>query len=99
MFNKIAAKNLDVAYTWETELSALGQQKFADEKAKTDAFRAKWEELIFSGKIGYMALMRNLRNIIEAGVSWDALKKVCDTLASENAVAKSKQLPFRFLAA
>lgn len=99
VFNKIAEKNLAVAYTWETELSALGQLKFENDTAKAAAFRAKWEELIFSGKIGYMALMRNLRNIIEAGVSWDAMKKVCDTLADANAVAKSKQLPFRFLAA
>ncbi len=99
VFNKIAEKNLSVAYTWETELSALGQQKFENDKAKAAAFRAKWEELINSGKVGYMALMRNLRNIIEAGVSWDVMKKVCDTLSDANAVAKSKQLPFRFLAA
>ncbi|MDQ3111201.1 MAG: TROVE domain-containing protein [Bacteroidota bacterium] len=99
IFNKIAAKNLAVAYTWETELSTLGQQKFADEKAKTAAFTAKWEELIGSGKLGYMALMRNLRNIMEAEVSWEKMKKVCSVIADENAVAKSKQLPFRFLAA
>jgi 60 kDa SS-A/Ro ribonucleoprotein len=99
VFNKIAAKELSVAYTWETELSALGQQKFADEKAKAAAVRSKWEELIFSGKLGYMAMLRNIRNMIEAGVSWDAIKKVCDTLSDANQVAKSKQLPFRFLAA
>lgn len=99
VFNKIAAKELATAYTWETELSALGQQKFADEKAKAAAFRAKWEELIDSGKIGYMAVMRNLRNIMEAEVAWDKMKKVCTLLADENAVAKSKQLPFRFLSA
>lgn len=99
VFNKIAAKDLAVAYTWETELSALGQQKFADAKEKSDAFRAKWEALIDSGKLGYMALMRNLRNIMEAGVSWDKMEKVCAYISNENAVAKSKQLPFRFLAA
>lgn len=99
VFNKIAAKTLATPFTWETELSALGQQKFADEKAKAAAFRTKWEELIFSGKIGYMALMRNLRNMMEAGVSWEAMKKVCATLSNPAQVAKSKQLPFRFLAA
>ncbi len=99
LFNKIAAKNLAVAYTWETELSVLGQQKFAGEKEKAAAFCAKWEELIDSGKLGYMAVLRNLRNIIEANVSWDRMSKVCALLASEKAVAKSKQLPFRFLAA
>lgn len=99
IFNKIAAKELAVAYTWETELSALGQQKFAGEKEKAAAFRAKWEELIDSGKLGYMAMLRNLRNIIEAEVSRESMNKVCAFIANENAVAKSKQLPFRFLAA
>jgi hypothetical protein len=99
VFNKIADKKLAVAYTWETELSALGQQKFANPKEKAAAFRAKWEELIDSGKIGYMAMIRNLRNIMEAEVSWMHLKKVCGFIADPNAVAKSKQLPFRFLSA
>lgn len=99
VFNKIAAKELAVAYTWETELSALGQQKFISPEAKTLAVRAKWEELIFSGKLGYMAMLRNLRNMISAGVSWEAMRKVCETLSDAEAVAKSKQLPFRFLAA
>lgn len=99
LFNKIAEKNLSVAYTWETELSALGQQKFENEKEKSAAFRAKWEELIDSGKLGYMALLRNLRNIIEAEVTAVHMKKLCSHIASETAVANSKQLPFRFLAA
>jgi 60 kDa SS-A/Ro ribonucleoprotein len=99
LFDKIAKGSLDVPYTWETELSALGQQDFANEKEKQAAFRAKWEELITSGKLGYMALMRNLRNIIEAGVSMEIMEEVCAYLANRDAIAKSKQLPFRFLAA
>lgn len=99
LFNKIAANELAVPYTWETELSALGQVKYENEKAKITAVTAKWEELIDSGKIGYMALMRNLRNILEANVSVQHIKKVCAYLSNETAVANSKQLPFRFLAA
>lgn len=99
LFNKIAKDELEIPYTWETELSALGQQQFASEKEKKAAFRAKWEELITSGKLGYMALMRNLRNIIEAEVSMDVLNGACMLLSDPIAVAKSKQLPFRFLAA
>jgi len=99
IFNKIATNELAVPYTWETELSALGQVKYENEKVKIDAVKVKWEELINSGKIGYMALMRNLRNILEANVSAEHIKKVCDYLSNENAVANSKQLPFRFLAA
>jgi 60 kDa SS-A/Ro ribonucleoprotein len=99
LFDKIAKGSLEVPYTWETELSALGQQKFGNENEKQVAFRTKWEELITSGKLGYMALMRNLRNIIEAGVSFEIMEEVCLHLANRDAIAKSKQLPFRFLAA
>ena len=99
IFKKIADGTLDTPYTWETELSALGQQQFSGEKAKAAAFRAKWEELIDSQKLGYMALLRNLRNIVEAEVSAKHIQKVCATLSDAAQVAKAKQLPFRFLAA
>lgn len=99
LFNKIAKDELDVPYTWETELSALGQKSFVSEKEKSDAFRAKWEELITSGKLGYMALLRNLRNIIEAEVAAEVMSEVCVLLSDKVAVANSKQLPFRFLSA
>lgn len=99
IFNKIVKNELAVPYTWEVELSALGQQKFDSVELKKEAFKAKWEELISSNKLGYMALIRNLRNILEAEVSDEALNKVCAHLSNAHAVAKSKQLPFRFLSA
>lgn len=99
VFNKIVNNSLQIPYTWETELSALGQIKYPTDEARQAAFRMKWEELIDSGKIGYMALMRNLRNILEAEVSEKHIADVCKTLASPEAVRRSKQLPFRFLAA
>ncbi|MBP2618948.1 TROVE domain-containing protein [Chryseobacterium jejuense] len=99
IFNKIVYDILETPYTWEVELSVLGQQKFTDEAEKKQAFKTKWEELIFSNKLGYMATLRNLRNILEAGVSPEAMSKVCSYLSDERAVSNSKQLPFRFLAA
>lgn len=99
LFNKIAQNELATPYTWETELSMLGQANFENERAKRAAFKSKWEELIESDKLGYMALIRNLRNILEAEVSYDHIRKVCDYLSNANAVANSKQLPFRFLSA
>lgn len=99
LFNKIVNDTLETPYTWETELSALGQTAFASDSEKEAAFRIKWEELIDSGKVGYMALMRNLRNILEAKVSVNHIQKVADNLAYRDAVRRSKQLPFRFLAA
>lgn len=99
IFDKIATDTLATAQTWETTLSAVGQADFdsMDEKlaAKTEA----WESLILSGKLGYMALLRNLRNIVEANVSQEAFNKVCAMLSDARAVANSKQFPFRFLSA
>lgn len=99
LFDKIVKDELKAPYTWEVELSVLGQQKFEATKEKEAAVCAKWEELIFSGKMGYMATLRNLRNILEAEVSKEALNKVCEYLGNAKAVTNSKQLPFRFLSA
>ena len=99
LFNKIVSGDLQTPYTWETELSALGQMNFDSNEAKAIAFRAQWEELIDSGKLGYMALLRNLRNIQEAGVSYMHFEKVCARLGDATEVAKAKQFPFRYLAA
>jgi 60 kDa SS-A/Ro ribonucleoprotein len=99
LFNKIVKDELQVPYTWETELSAQGQQKYESPELKLAAKKTKWEELIFSNKLGYMAMLRNLRNILEADVSKEALDKVCGYIGNQKAVEGSKQLPFRFLAA
>jgi hypothetical protein len=99
IFDKIAQKTLETPYTWETQLSALGSMVFDSEAEQKAAVTAKWEELIDSGKIGYMALLRNVRNILEAHVSSAHVKKVGESLSDPEAVKKSKQLPFRFLAA
>lgn len=99
IFNKIASQTLATPYTWETELSALGQQQFKSEEEKKAAIAAKWEELIASGKLGYMAMLRNLRNIALSGASLQHINAVCARIKDQKAVLNSKQLPFRFLSA
>jgi hypothetical protein len=99
IFDKIVENKLQTPYTWETELSALGKNKFESEEAKNEALARKWEELIDSGKVGYMALLRNLRNILEADVSARHIQRVCEIISDKENVLRSKQLPFRFLAA
>lgn len=99
LFNKIAQDTLSTAYTWETELSRLGQGDFEDLEDKEAAFADKWEEMIASGRLGYMALMRNLRNILQAKVSDASIQKVAASLSDPFAVRKSRQFPFRFLSA
>ena len=77
IFNKIASDSLNTPYTWETELSKIGQADYSSSYAKSLAIRRKWEELIASKRMGYMAIMRNLRNILEANVSGIYIWKWC----------------------
>lgn len=58
---------------------------------------AAWEAIIPS--MGYMALLRNLRNFDQAGVSDEVAERVCARLADPEQVARSRQFPFRFYAA
>ncbi|MEU8959409.1 TROVE domain-containing protein [Streptomyces sp. NPDC048518] len=59
--------------------------------------KAAWEAVIPS--MGAMALVRNLRNFDEAGVSDEVAATVAARLADPDAVARSRQFPFRYLAA
>jgi hypothetical protein len=56
-----------------------------------------WESLIPT--MGYMALLRNLRNFEKAGISRSARKAVQERLSDPAQVARSRQFPFRFLSA
>lgn len=72
--------------TWEKEVS-----KVAD--AKT------WEKLIAEDKMGYMAILRNLNNLVKYNVSEKTIDKVCKILTDPEQIKKSRQLPFRFYTA
>lgn len=50
--------------TWESELTKAGQEAETDEQ-KAEFKKDVWVTLITDRKIGYFALLRNLRNIIE----------------------------------
>jgi hypothetical protein len=56
-----------------------------------------WEAL--APTMGYMALARNLRNFDEAGVSDEVAAMVAAKLSDPGQVARSRQLPMRFLSA
>lgn len=84
LFRKVLDGTLEAPYTWEKELSARGNT------------RQVWEELIASGKVGYMALLRNLRNIVKSGAD---ITPVLMILSDPLRVRKSRQLPFRFYSA
>lgn len=86
-FEAVINGTLPTPETWETYLSAHGNN------AKS------WEHLIDNNSIGYMAMLRNLRNIAQAEVSDAHIDKVVEYITNRTNVLNSKQLPFRFLSA
>jgi len=56
-----------------------------------------WEALIPA--MGYMALLRNVRNVDQAGVSDAVAARAAARLADPAEVARSRQLPLRYLSA
>lgn len=82
LWKQLINNELPTPDTWEVALSA-GKDK-----------KATWERLIQERKLGYMALLMNLRNMTEANVD--------PTIVNEallRGAEKSKALPFRFISA
>lgn len=72
---------LPIPDTWETELSA-GKDK-----------KETWKRLMADGKLGALALLRNLRNMLEVGVPDSWISNALNEMRTE------RVLPFRFIAA
>ena len=76
--------------TWESKLSQAGQYDDEVDAKKAEA----WKDLLESKKIGIMALLKNLRNIINQ--SPDSVSSACEILRDEKMIKSSRILPFRF---
>ena len=61
--------------------------------------RTSSQSLSVIPSMGYMALLRNLRNFDEAGISDERARYVREVLADPERVAKSRQFPYRFWSA
>lgn len=85
MFKRLLEDRLETPVTWETQVSSRGNS------------REVWEELIENNSLGYMAMLRNLRNIIKAEVS--NINRVYETLSDRQKVLRNKLLPFRYYSA
>jgi 60 kDa SS-A/Ro ribonucleoprotein len=91
VFKMVKEGTLPPIETWETMISAAG----SDPNAK----KLAWEYLVNNNKLPYMAALRNLRNLLQAGVSPGCMKKVTDLIQDPEAVKKSMQFPFRWWSA
>jgi 60 kDa SS-A/Ro ribonucleoprotein len=78
--------------TWEAGLTQAGA---AENKAEAKA--EVWRELLESRKIGYLALLRNLRNV--ATQAPELVPVAIEMLTDEDFVRKSLVFPFQFLTA
>lgn len=85
LWKRLLEGTLATPKTWETQVSAEGNTAEV------------WDGLIAEGKLGYMATLRNLRNMLQAGAA--RLPEVFAVLSDPARVAKSKQFPYRFYAA
>lgn len=81
LFKKLAANELETPDTWEVQLSGGADKK------------ATFERLMTERKLGALALLRNLRGMIEAGVSEDTIRAALASMKAE------RVLPFRFISA
>ena len=82
--------------TWESKLTQAGQKAETEEEKET--FKADaWKELISERKLGYFALLRNLRNIKEQAP--EMLNDALEMLVDKKLIKKSLVLPYRFATA
>jgi len=81
VWKKLVSGSLTTPDTWEVALSS-GAEK-----------REAWERLLREQKLGALALLRNLRNMREAGVDESLV------LSALGSMSTTRVLPFRFLAA
>jgi 60 kDa SS-A/Ro ribonucleoprotein len=81
LFKGIADQTLKVPDTWETNLSA------GADKGET------FTRLMQENKLGALAFIRNLRNMVDSGVSEQLIRQYAKTVNTD------RVLPFRFIAA
>ncbi len=95
-YSRVMKGELKTPHTWETAISAAGSDV---EKKK-----AAWQELVNNtlnknyqsrdGRLGYMAVLRNIRNMSQAGISREDIIKIIRNRRDSELV-----WPFRYLAA
>ncbi|MCW5696066.1 MAG: TROVE domain-containing protein [Bauldia sp.] len=83
LWKRVLDRSLDPPDTWEVALSAGARKK------------ETFERLIGEGKLGYLALLRNLRGMAEAGVDSDLMRQA---IIARRGGAQ-RVLPFRYIAA
>lgn len=89
---KLATNKLVVSDTWEAELSAAGQEGTSKQTA--------WSNLLTENKLQPLALLRNVRNILQAaGNDGVMVNELCRQLVDPAGIRKNVILPFQYITA
>jgi 60 kDa SS-A/Ro ribonucleoprotein len=100
-------KGLSVsADTWEVAQSDAGQEvakavkegKIDKSEAETILKEAKaenWDALLSEGKLGILAALRNIRNVLKTVKKGDTVTKLTTLLSSPDAIRKGKIMPYQ----
>jgi TROVE domain len=88
-------RSLELAAAGQREwlLSWLGEAPVADGLPKAEQWR------LILPQLGFMAALRNLRNLDEAGLSDEDVAPIIARFSDPEQVRRSRQFPFRFLSA
>lgn len=101
---KLVKGDLKSSQTWETKLTQAGQKaakEASNEEEKEELLKGlkkdAWKDLVENKKLGYFALLRNLRNLHEQAP--ELIGQVAKQLVNRKAIKKSLVLPFRYATA
>lgn len=94
------------ANTWEVNQSEAGQIvaqavrdcKITNVEAQEILVEAKadnWKELLDTNKLGILAALRNIRNILENKPKKDTVEKLCALLSNGELIKKGKIMPYQ----
>jgi hypothetical protein len=92
-FNTVEDKNTE---TGKVVAAKVKSGEITKEEAEVELKEAKadnFAELIRTRKIGYLALLRNLRNILKTGADAELVKMACDLLVDEKLIKQSLVFP------
>lgn len=93
---ELIAGTLKSADTWEANMTKAGQNAKNDQEK--EAFKKDvWVKLLNENKLKYIALIRNLRNIIQQAP--EVLPLALTKLQDERSIRKSLVFPFSFMTA
>ena len=94
------------ANTWEVNQGEAGQivakavkeGKLTDKEAKETLTQAKsdnWKELLDTNKLGILAALRNLRNILLNNPESSTITKLCDLVSNPTLIREGKIMPYQ----